>query len=138
MVWQIIRTDILLIALIFPRLTGLGKILRNTQISPCKKYSIGIDLSFSCDFIIPLITKFTQTWSLFTCGYENSMSKFFSVSTAKGDWGEHTSYFGTLSYDYKMIVSVCIIDQFCVYHGLNCSSLVFVAISHRQPCLHCL
>ena len=35
--------------------------LLNSQISSFKKYSIEIKLSFSSDFMVPLITKYTQT-----------------------------------------------------------------------------
>ena len=59
MVLQIIWTDILSIAHIFRRPYGARK--NTAQILSCKKYSIGIKLSFSCDFIVPLITKYTQT-----------------------------------------------------------------------------
>ena len=68
-------------------LTGLGELLRNSQLSSSKKHAIGIKLSFSCDFIVPLIAKYTQTKPFFTCGMRivgDTTCKFRGVGTAKG------------------------------------------------------
>ena len=89
--------------------TELGKILLNWQILSCKKNSIG----YSSDFIVPLITKFTQTWPFFNCGYENL--RRFDMQISRRWHGQRSlgrAYILFLYPYLKMLISVYIIERF--------------------------
>ena len=105
------RTDILPIAHILPLAYGARKILLNSQILSCKKNSIG----YSSDFIVPLITKFTQTWPFFNCGYENLRRFDMQISWrwhGQRSLGKALILFLCPHLRLKMLISVYIIEQF--------------------------
>ena len=91
--------------------TELGKLLLNSQILSCKKNSIG----YSSDFIVPLITKFTQTWPFFKCGYENLRRFDMQISWrwhGQRSLGRALILFLCPHLRLKMLISVYIIEQF--------------------------
>ena len=112
------RTDILPIAHIFPRPYGARKILLNSQILSCEKNSIG----YSSDFIVPLITKLTQTWPFFNCGYENL--RRFDMQISWRWHGQRSVGRAHILFLYpylrlKMLIFVYIIEQFSAVQALS-------------------
>ena len=72
-------------------------------------------MSFSSDFTVPLITKFTQTWPFFTCGYENLRRFDMQISWrwhGQRSLGRTYILFLHPHLRLKMLIFVYIIEQF--------------------------